>query len=144
MNAGYAEQIGTPDQVYNTPATTFVASFIGSPPMNLLTGSVKNGQFSAGDGVSFTVANAPRDGDLVLGVRPEHLVVAAAGVGWPMTVEMVESLGAEYLIHARIAGQAIIVTTPTLAQPLKDGDVLSIVAQPDKLHWFDAKTTRRI
>src|SRR5688572_11050806 len=74
MNAGRMEQIGTPEEVYQRPATTFVAGFIGSPPMNLLPG--------IGDGESFTPvggaalplpAAAPRNGELLLGVRPEHI-----------------------------------------------------------------------
>ena len=75
MNAGNMEQFGTPEEVYHTPASTFVASFIGSPPMNLL-------QHAPG----------AREGQ-ILGIRPEHLDVA--GEGWAVQVETVEMLGAE-------------------------------------------------
>ncbi len=93
MNAGRMEQIGTPEEVYLRPATTFVAGFIGSPPMNLMTGSATGASFN-GDGTSLQLpAPAPRDGELILGMRPEHASLGAAGEpGWPLAVEMVEML----------------------------------------------------
>src|SRR5512133_903702 len=89
MNAGVMEQFGTPEEVYHRPASTFVASFIGSPPMNLL-------------------KNAPgaRPGT-IMGVRPEHLDVADSG--WPLRVETTELLGAERLIYARLGDEPLIV-----------------------------------
>src|SRR6476659_994301 len=89
MNAGRMEQFGTPEEVYHRPASTFVASFIGSPPMNLL-------------------KNAPggRAG-AILGVRPEHLDIASDG--WEMRVDTCELLGAERLIYATVGGEQIIV-----------------------------------
>src|SRR3954462_11722328 len=80
MNAGVMEQFGTPEEVYHRPASTFVASFIGSPPMNLLKS-----------------APGGRAGSL-LGIRPEHMDVVATG-GWEVRVETVELLGAERLIY---------------------------------------------
>ncbi len=75
MNAGIVEQIGTPDEVYQRPATTFVAGFIGSPPMNLIKGQAKGMSFVV-DGRSLPLPSpAPRDGDCLMGVRPEHLEV---------------------------------------------------------------------
>ena len=73
MNAGRMEQIGTPEEVYHRPATTFVASFIGSPPMNLLRGVAEGDGFTAGGQLLPLAAPAPRTGELVLGVRPEHV-----------------------------------------------------------------------
>src|SRR3954469_715069 len=84
MNAGRMEQFGTPEEVYHHPASTFVASFIGSPPMNLLK--------EAPGGQAGTVT----------GVRPEHLVVGSDG--WNVTVDTVELLGAERLIYGRVGG----------------------------------------
>src|SRR5688572_13624399 len=91
MNAGVMDQFGTPEEVYARPATTFVASFIGSPPMNLL-------------------KHAPgvRPGT-ILGIRPEHLTLDADG--WPVQVEYVELLGAERLIYGRIGDEQLIVRT---------------------------------
>ena len=70
MNAGNMEQFGTPEEVYHTPATTFVASFIGSPPMNLLKGQAQGSRFTVGGVTLALPAPAPRDGELILGLRP--------------------------------------------------------------------------
>nr|MCU0926207.1 sn-glycerol-3-phosphate ABC transporter ATP-binding protein UgpC [Hydrogenophaga sp.] len=82
MNAGRMEQFGTPEEVYSKPATTFVASFMGSPPMNLL-------QHAPGSRPGCT-----------MGTRPEHIDLGSEG--WTLKVETVEMLGAERLIHARL------------------------------------------
>src|SRR3954467_8836226 len=79
MNAGRAEQIGTPAEVYGNPATTFVASFIGSPPMNLLRGKVgaDGGHFELGNGGVVALPDGhgvPRNHACILGLRPEHLI----------------------------------------------------------------------
>jgi sn-glycerol 3-phosphate transport system ATP-binding protein len=80
MNAGRIEQIGTPEQVYGQPATPFVASFIGSPPMNILKGRAEGSRFGLG-AVSLNLsANAPRDGELLLGLRPEHAEIATGRI----------------------------------------------------------------
>src|SRR5437867_7235335 len=71
MNAGRVQQIGRPQEVYRHPANLFVAGFIGSPPMNLLRGSVREGRVQAGD-LQFARGGVP-DGDVVVGVRPEAL-----------------------------------------------------------------------
>ena len=128
MNAGRMEQFGTPEEVYHRPATTFVASFIGAPPMNLL----KDVQ-----GV--------REG-VLLGIRPEHLRVANAG-GWEMLVETVEMLGAERLVHGRLGGaqgQAMIVRMQETEAPPAVGDTLHVLPLEDRIHGFDAATGRRI
>src|SRR5437764_13305530 len=88
MNAGRMEQFGTPEEVYHTPASTFVASFIGSPPMNLLK-AAPGGRAGA-----------------IMGVRPEHLEVT--GEGWPIRVDTVELLGAERLVSGRMGDAAVI------------------------------------
>ena len=71
-NAGRMEQIGTPEEVYARPATTFVAGFIGSPPMNLLKGRARGATLRDRAARSGLAGAAPRDGELILGVRPEH------------------------------------------------------------------------
>jgi sn-glycerol 3-phosphate transport system ATP-binding protein len=107
MNAGRMEQIGTPDEVYQRPATTFVAGFIGSPPMNLIQGRAEGSQFSVGGQVLALPAPAPRSGELILGLRPEHAQISAAGQapGWPLKVEVVEMLGAERLVYGRLGDE---------------------------------------
>ena len=145
MNAGRMEQIGTPEEVYLRPATTFVAGFIGSPPMNLMTGAAKAASFSCEGGSLRLPAPAPRDGELILGMRPEHASLGASGdEGWPLAVEMVEMLGAERLVHGRIGRVGFTLRIDaTLPTPLV-GDHLTLRTRPEHLHWFDAKTQARV
>jgi sn-glycerol 3-phosphate transport system ATP-binding protein len=123
MNAGNMEQFGTPEEVYSRPATTFVASFIGSPPMNLL-------------------KNAPggRSGS-ILGIRPEHLDVG--DTGWSLQVETVELLGAERLVHARLGDETLIIRTHEDQGAPAVGSTIRAQPREDRLHWFDAETGKR-
>jgi sn-glycerol 3-phosphate transport system ATP-binding protein len=128
LNAGVMEQFGTPEEVYNRPASTFVASFMGSPPMNLLRHAP---QVKAG---------------AILGIRPEHLQISpqATTESWSVQVEAVEMLGAERLIYTRMADEPIIVRTETEqgAAPAT-GSKLHITPQSGRIHWFDASTGKR-
>ena len=113
MNAGRAEQIGTPMEVYEHPATQFVAGFIGSPSMNFVTGKVQgNGKVAlAHGGVAMTTSGAAAETgrDVVVGIRPEHLMPSSAGDAvLSGTVEMVEQLGADMLIHVAHGPQLIL------------------------------------
>jgi sn-glycerol 3-phosphate transport system ATP-binding protein len=146
MNAGRAEQVGTPDDVYSRPATTFVASFIGSPPMNLFEGLLEaDGRtFNAGDGTSLAMPAATPSlagRRLILGVRPEHLLLGGGSL--PMQVETVEMLGAEHHIHGIVAGHDVIVRTGPQDNP-EPGATLQIGFKPDAVHWFDAASGARV
>ncbi len=147
MNAGRVEQIGTPEQVYGKPASSFVASFIGSPPMNLLTGRADGLQFTAGTGADAVTlalpAAAPRTGAFVLGLRPEHVDLADDGA-WPMQVDTVEMLGAERLVHGRLGGSMFTVRVDATLTPPKVGQVVQLRAAPGRLHWFDATSGLRV
>ena len=123
MNGGVMDQFATPEEVYNRPATTFVASFIGSPPMNLLRHApgVRPGQ--------------------ILGIRPEHMKLDESG--WSVQVESVELLGAERLVYGRIGEEQIIMRTDESDHPPVAGDTVRIAARQDKLHWFDAGSGKR-
>ncbi len=144
MNAGHMEQIGTPEEVYARPATTFVAGFIGAPPMNLLRGRADGTTFAL-DGATLPLpATAPRGGDALLGLRPEHAELNDAAAGWPLQVEMIEMLGAERLVHGRIGALPFTVRQDsTLAAP-RIGDTVPLQATAEHLHWFDAATQRRL
>jgi sn-glycerol 3-phosphate transport system ATP-binding protein len=124
MNAGNMEQFGTPEEVYHRPASTFVASFIGSPPMNLL-------------------KNAPggRSG-AILGIRPEHLDVGSEG--WPMRVETVELLGAERLIYGRVGEEQVIIRVEESGVSPQPDSTIQVRPREERLHWFDAATGKRI
>jgi sn-glycerol 3-phosphate transport system ATP-binding protein len=128
MNGGVMEQFGTPEEVYTHPATTFVASFIGSPPMNLL-------------------ANAPdAKAGTITGIRPEHLDITPTG--WALQVEAVEMLGAERLIYGKWAHSAtdelLIIRTDEAAAVPALGSTLHVTPRADRLHHFDAATGKRL
>ncbi len=149
MNSGRIEQIGTPEQVYQQPATTFVAGFIGSPPMNLLQGEARGARFTVGaagaaGGVALELPRpAPRDGPLLLGARPEHIDLAPGG-GWPLAVEMLEMLGAERLVHGRIGGTPFTLRIEGTQAPPPAGSTIHLQMQPEQLHWFDATSGQRV
>ena len=145
MNAGRMEQIGTPDEVYHRPATTFVASFIGSPPMNLITGQADGSRFTAGGQTLALPAAAPRSGALILGLRPEHAALSRTGsAGWQLQVEALEMLGAERLVYGRVGDTLFTVRLDATLAPPKVGDMVSLTTTPEYLHWFDAGTTKRV
>ncbi len=146
MNAGRMEQIGTPEEVYARPATTFVAGFIGSPPMNLLDGQVQGltdrSRFTVG-GVTLALPQpAPRSGPLLLGVRPEHADLA--DTGWSLAVEMVEMLGAERLVYGRLGGAAFTLRIDATLPTPHAGDTIRLHVAGEHLHWFDRETQQRV
>jgi sn-glycerol 3-phosphate transport system ATP-binding protein len=152
MNKGVAEQIGTPIEVFDKPASTFVASFIGSPPMNLIPVGIDAERRILGanatpfdispDLVPATLAGRKA----ILGMRPEHMRLRKSGV--PVEVEMVEVLGSEQLVHGRIGDTQVVVRCPvssTKDAPVNVGDAFQIGADGvHPLHWFDAETGKRI
>ena len=124
MHGGVMEQFGTPEEVYNRPATTFVASFMGSPPMNLLH-SAPGGQ-----------------GAKILGIRPEHLDITNAGR--ELRVEAVELLGAERLIYCLLGEERVIIRTDEhLAAPTA-GSTIYATPRADRVHQFNAESGKRI
>src|SRR5438105_5284130 len=144
MNAGRMEQIGTPEAVYQRPATTFVAGFIGSPPMNLLKGTADGASFNVGPTLSLPAA-APRNGELILGLRPEHASLQRNGdSGWPLRVEMIEMLGAERLVYGRVGDELFTVRVDGTLAPPQVGELATLRMDARQLHWFDAGTSQRV
>jgi sn-glycerol 3-phosphate transport system ATP-binding protein len=146
MNAGRAEQIGTPMEVYENPATVFVAGFIGSPAMNFLPGKAEGGGRIALDGGG-AIATGVKAGDgrkITVGVRPEHLTPCApSAANLVGSVEMIEALGADTLIHVAVAGGSIIARLPHGA-PATVGEPIALAAVPARVYVFDAETGARI
>ena len=125
MNAGRVEQFGTPEEVYHRPASTFVAGFIGSPPMNLLK-NTPGGQAGR-----------------ILGIRPEHIDLVDAG-GWAFQVETVELLGAERLVYGKVGGEEVTLRIEESRAFPKPGESARLQPQEARIHWFDAQTEQRI
>lgn len=149
MNAGRAEQIGSPMEVYARPATTFVAGFIGSPAMNMLPGRLGDDGTVEVAGVRLPVA-APVAGTagrpVTVGMRPEHIARADQGTRtFDLHVDVVETLGADTLVHGRIggAGNELIVRLPG-SVTTGPGDVVPLAVAPQNLHLFDAETGARL
>jgi len=134
MNAGQVEQMGNPLEIYEKPASTFVASFIGAPPMNLL--PIVDGKLADGSSLSVSV---PADAT-ALGFRPEDADVTETtpkhALVLPATVEGVEPVGAESFLYCAAAGQRIVVRVGGRASH-EIGAKLTIAAPLNKLHWFD-------
>ncbi len=149
MNAGVAEQIASPLEVYERPETVFVAGFIGSPAMNVMTAKVEDQGFLLEHGTHLESAGLPlaqhRGRSVTLGIRPEHLEPAAEHPGLTLKVEMVETLGADTLAYGHIegSGPGVTVRLPG-GQPIAPGDRLPLGIRPDHLHLFDPETGRRI
>ena len=152
MNRGHAEQIGAPTDVYERPATVFVASFIGSPAMNLMSGTLSpdGARFEvAGGGPTLSVAGAPGVGreiaggrEWILGIRPEHVTPKAGGDQAPLAVESCELLGADNLIHGRWGTQDVTVRLAHADRPSR-GEIVPVALPREHLHFFDPATGKR-
>lgn len=149
MNKGFAEQIGAPIDIYEKPATTFVASFIGSPAMNLMTGKL------SADGQTFNIPNGPallvssispavaRGREYILGIRPEHMTPQADTPSAVLPVDSCELLGADNLVHGQWGAHDISVRLPHEDRPAR-GSTLQVSLPAHRLHFFDPQTKRRV
>jgi sn-glycerol 3-phosphate transport system ATP-binding protein len=151
LNAGVAEQLGTPLEVYRRPASVFVAGFIGSPAMNLLPAKIGEDAQSVVVGRCRLPLNGNgglRPGtDITLGVRSEHLrPVAGAGEGAvQLAVDLAEALGADTLVHGRLAGGGLGVTARLNGAALPvAGETITLAVDAADLHLFDASSGRRM
>jgi sn-glycerol 3-phosphate transport system ATP-binding protein len=126
MNAGRVEQIGAPLEVYARPASTFVAAFIGSPPMNLIPGE--------------------RDGrQVLLGIRPEHLEPCpAAEAMLTADIDLIEPLGADTLIYGHLDGQGTRIAARLHAAFAARAGRLGLRYRPADAHYFDAASGKRL
>jgi multiple sugar transport system ATP-binding protein len=137
MKDGHIQQIGTPAEVYHSPATTFVAQFIGAPSMNLMDGKGTATGMKLWNGIE--VATAARvDGEAVVaGIRPEDLHVVETGGVLSGVVSVAEPLGSETLVYVEVDGQEIIASASGRTPP-KAGDTIRLDLDVDNLHVFDA------
>lgn len=149
MQGGVVEQLGTPVEVYERPASRFVASFIGSPAMNLLDGQVNaaGSHCELPGGLALPLGSGYRHlagRPVCLGIRPEHLhPVSGPEQCLPMRVQTLEILGADNLAHGRWGQQPLVVRLPHQQRP-DPGSVLQLQAPEDHLHLFDAQSGQRL
>jgi ABC-type sugar transport system ATPase subunit len=167
MSEGRLQQIGAPQEVYDAPRNVFVAGFIGSPPMNLLHGRVREGRVRAGD---LELECPAPDGEVIVGLRPEALRrTGAEGPGLELEVAVVEPLGDEVVVHGRVAAELAARPAEAAArsddEPLlladeaqstamiarldphdrpEEGSVVRLGIDPAAVHLFDAATGERI
>jgi len=142
MKAGVVQQVGTPVDIYDTPANAFVASFIGNPAMNLMDGEVKDGTFSA-QNVKIAGLDAS-DGPVTLGFRAEDAALAETDTGEiNAPIYTMELLGDATMVSVRVGG-ALVSVKADKTYRAQIGDSVSISVPQSICHLFDAKTGARI
>ena len=126
LRAGHIEQVGSPLDLYRSPANLFVAGFIGSPAMNLVDGEP-----------------AAREGATTIGVRPEHLrLTAGEGGTWRGRVGVSEHLGSDTFLRVDVDGVGTLTARADGEFPARHGDVIGLTPDPERLHRFDARGQR--
>ncbi len=138
FSTGELQQFATPDELYRKPKNTFVASFVGAPPMNLIEGVFKERAFEAG-GFRQGLKGPHPQGQGWLGIRPEDIELRAEGT--PATVLVVEPLGREALVMVESGGVRLQVLVPAEAKPAPDQQI-HLHLPAEKLHYFDRTGTR--
>ncbi|MGN6550695.1 MAG: sn-glycerol-3-phosphate import ATP-binding protein UgpC [Pararhizobium sp.] len=143
LNGGRIEQVGRPLEVYRTPASTFVASFIGSPAMNLVAADVEGAGVRFGNGHVARPDGLEDAGKVVLGVRPEDMTLATSAdvAALTLAVDYVEELGSGRLVHGRSDGQALTVAVDP-DTPL--AETIPVAINPKGLHFFDVESGCRL
>lgn len=157
MNKGIVQQVDTPDEIYDRPANTFVARFVGSPPMNLISAKANGNELSLSGGEAAShSAPIPRQGDLTFGIRPEKLTLLPEGEGKiAARVAVVERLGAETVIGCRLLAGDDASDTRLIEQDLvfvrisgnpklAIGSRCSLDYQLEDVVWFDTQSGQRI
>jgi len=147
LRDGYIEQVGTPLEVYDRPANTFVASFIGSPAMNMLDTIVRRDGATAwaeveGARIDLPTTTDLKDGhEITLGIRPEHLTLSDKGMSGKVLV--IEPTGSEIHVVVRMADKDLTAIFRT-RHPFKPGEAISLHPDGNAIHIFDRKTGNRL
>ena len=143
LNKGRIEQFAQPLDLYDRPANTFVAGFVGSPPMNLVDARAE-GEAVAALGTTFPRVASPDAGELVLGFRPEHIVIGDESPGaFPARVLLSENSGDRLLIVMDADGQQLNASL-TERLPVAPGETVWCTLAPDHIHLFDRASGRRL
>ncbi len=151
MDKGVLQQTGAHDEIYRRPANRFVAGFIGSPQMNFVEGVLQAGQAGSAlqaGGLSLPAGNLlpeveTPDRRVVLGIRPEHIRLAADG-SLPLTVELVEHLGSQTFIFGEAGGGHHLTVAADPDRPPKVGDQVFLALDPQHIHLFHPETGQRL
>lgn len=142
LNGGRIEQIGSPLEVYHAPASTFVASFIGSPAMNLVSGELHGDRLGLGPAIVNLNGYAPTSGPVTVGIRAEDLRLAEGRDGQlPFRMDYVEELGSQRLVHGFVGDQML---TAAVAGEAALADELSLSFETSKLHFFAKESGKRL
>lgn len=151
LDKGILQQVGTPAELFDTPSNVFVAGFIGSPSMNLLNlKSIKKGDdFTlAADGINIgiTFPKGAYRKEMVVGIRPQDFVLADDNPEISGTVEIVEALGRQSLVHVKLSENTKIAAEleSALARNFKIGDHIKLNVKHEKMHFFDSDTQERM
>jgi multiple sugar transport system ATP-binding protein len=148
MNKGILQQLGTPNEVYRSPANLFVATFIGSPTINLIDGALRQGVFFAKDqALPLSITCPAQEGQAcVLGLRPEDIRLDADSA-WQGTIQIIEPTGADtyLLVQTPQALVNVRVSATSCAQlGLATGNQVGLNVDTSRIHWFDKATEKRI
>ncbi len=148
MNSGHIEQVGPPMELYDRPQTLFVASFLGSPAMNLLHGTLSDDAVVTDGGNAFalgaTVPDRHRNRTVTLGIRPENLGLngTTAPIG-QADIRVVEPTGYEMLLTVNMAGESLLMIVRD-RRTFTRGETVPVCADPSDFHFFDRETGERI
>jgi ABC-type sugar transport system ATPase subunit len=143
MRDGHVQQIGAPLEVYDRPANLFVAGFIGSPEMNLIEGRIEGGHFVAGGLRVALPQGVQENGEVVLGIRPEHLALTTEADGVAFTVRVIEQLGAQTLCVGEAGGERLRILVDRV-DSWSPGQNIGVRFPAAKLHLFAKSSGQRI
>ena len=146
LNKGNVEQVGTPLEIYDNPASIFVATFIGSPSMNIVDAQVTADGLQLGHALLPSPTHALNLGEIKLGLRPEHLILVKENPWFEVDVELVESLGADLLLYCKtqdFQAQKLVVRVEGHSK-ISIGDTLGLDIDLNHVHLFDATSEKRI
>ena len=148
MKDGRIEQIGTPMDLFNNPTNTFVAGFLGSPPMNQLKGKLNQGSVTI-DTTEIQLEQNYKNQvgrEVILGIRPEHVTYKPGNntSELPITLDLVEPLGSEALLHARVADTNVVFKAETRGDIGHFSSIAKVYVPADLVKLFDASTGKAI
>jgi multiple sugar transport system ATP-binding protein len=147
LSEGYLQQLGTPNEIYRTPANRFVAGFIGSPQMNLLNLERVGDTVLLGDFKVNLPEAARTKGAVIMGIRPEHVRLPEEGDTQTIRgdVFLVENLGMSDLVSVRIHGdENLVIRSLIPADATWSRENIELAIPPQTIHWFDAETEARL